>query len=289
MEKVGGIDVVQAASFKRAERWHTMWLTLLIKHADMMLCLVIGVCWWCQWSRIKTRSRHPPPRDTAALARTRFFLNQPQTLDGAATNASYCRYSTCRLSNVEAMSGVPLLLLGFFLQRLFSAYLNDTPETMTTSRECVVCAELKDPAAFPGRPLTDRCNHTPKTCTECVKRCIQTHIAAESSTEISCPECAGILPFESIQRYADANSRQRYEELCMHRAMEEDKDFIWVLMIPTPCPQISLLTMRRIPFSVLLVVAAGRSMMAVSRTPLSSVPHVAARPASCARCLGMPT
>jgi hypothetical protein len=136
------------------------------------------------------------------------------------------------------MLGTPLLLLGLFLQRILAYLDDDTPRTMTARRECVVCAELKDPAAFLDRPLTDRCNHTPKTCTECVKRCIQTHIAAESSTEIPCPECAGIFSFESIQRYADPNSRQRYEELCMHRFMEEDKDFIWVLMIPTPSPQL---------------------------------------------------
>ncbi|KAK4031854.1 hypothetical protein C8A01DRAFT_51204 [Parachaetomium inaequale] len=92
---------------------------------------------------------------------------------------------------------------------------------------CVVCMESKAAAAFPGSPLTDRCNHAPRTCLECVSGSIRTHIESGLSTDVPCPECTGIMSSADIQRYADSKTRQRYDELRLYRVVEEDEDFIW--------------------------------------------------------------
>jgi hypothetical protein len=97
-----------------------------------------------------------------------------------------------------------------------------------TNLECVVCTESKATAAFPGAPLTDRCNHVPRTCLECVSGSIRTHIEPGLSTDVPCPECTGIMSSVDIQRYADPKTRQRYDEMCLYRLIQEDEDFIWV-------------------------------------------------------------
>ncbi|KAK4121569.1 hypothetical protein N657DRAFT_647749 [Parathielavia appendiculata] len=98
---------------------------------------------------------------------------------------------------------------------------------MATGRECVVCAETKPAEAFPGAPLTSGCQHAPRSCIDCIATSIRGHIQAKILSDVPCPECAGTMSFETIQRYADAETCQRYDELCLHRLMQEDGSFVW--------------------------------------------------------------
>lgn len=91
---------------------------------------------------------------------------------------------------------------------------------------------MKDAAAFPDAPLSSQCQHSPGTCAECVSRVIDTHVSTKSSPDVPCPECPGILSYEAVQKYAGAETRGRYDELCVRRALQEDKDFVWVSASP---------------------------------------------------------
>jgi hypothetical protein len=65
----------------------------------------------------------------------------------------------------------------------------------------------------------------------------------ESSTEVPCPECPGILSPETIRRYADTRTRERYDVLCLNRMMQEDEEFTWVFVPNFVQNHIALLTM----------------------------------------------
>ncbi len=100
--------------------------------------------------------------------------------------------------------------------------------TMATHQECIVCAETKETTAFPAEPLTSDCEHPSHTCAACVSQTIRAHIEHESSVEVPCPECSGILAAETISHYADPPTVQRYDTLCFHSLMEGDTTFVWV-------------------------------------------------------------
>ncbi|KAL2260430.1 hypothetical protein VTK26DRAFT_5543 [Humicola hyalothermophila] len=100
---------------------------------------------------------------------------------------------------------------------------------MASRRECVVCFEFKDPSKFPDTPLTGHCEsgNLPMTCSACLSEFLRVQINTGFSVDISCPDCAGLLSYETVRRYADAESRERYENMCVRHALQQDEDFIW--------------------------------------------------------------
>jgi hypothetical protein len=85
--------------------------------------------------------------------------------------------------------------------------------------------------AFPATPLSNRCEHTPGTCLACVSEYVRGKIRAEQSALVRCPECTGTMDFENIQQFTDAETRRRYDEQCLRRVIEEDKDFVWACVL----------------------------------------------------------
>jgi hypothetical protein len=45
--------------------------------------------------------------------------------------------------------------------------------------------------------------------------------------EIRCPECRETLQYDDVQRYADAETRERYETLTFRYAVSEADNFVW--------------------------------------------------------------
>ncbi|KAK4130247.1 hypothetical protein BT67DRAFT_391613 [Trichocladium antarcticum] len=98
---------------------------------------------------------------------------------------------------------------------------------MVGKQECVVCTEMREPPRFPQTPLTSHCEHAPRTCLDCVSKTLRAQINAVPTVEPSCPECIGVLSYEAVQNYADRETRQRHDELCVHRVLQLDEDFVW--------------------------------------------------------------
>ncbi|KAH6631393.1 hypothetical protein F5144DRAFT_510880 [Chaetomium tenue] len=95
------------------------------------------------------------------------------------------------------------------------------------TRECVICCESRAPAAFPNGPVTAGCSHTPGACLDCLSASIRAHVDRGFSTDVPCPECPGTMSFADTQRYADAETRHRYDELCLRHMLQGDKNFVW--------------------------------------------------------------
>ncbi|KAK0619466.1 hypothetical protein B0T14DRAFT_430801 [Immersiella caudata] len=96
------------------------------------------------------------------------------------------------------------------------------------TQECAVCFDTKALAAFPASTLTSTCRHSPSTCLVCIKSSIRSDLeAGKPSSRLACPECESLLSFDDVLKYADDESRGRYEELAMREALEGDEDFIW--------------------------------------------------------------
>jgi hypothetical protein len=48
---------------------------------------------------------------------------------------------------------------------------------------------------------------------------------------IGCPECSAILEYRDIQRFADDETKGKYDTLIVQRAIQEDPTFVWVRII----------------------------------------------------------
>jgi hypothetical protein len=96
------------------------------------------------------------------------------------------------------------------------------------TRECIICAELRAPAAFPDAQVTAGCSHAPQTCLDCLSASIRAHVANGFWTDVPCPECPSTMSHAETQRYADAETRQRYDELRLQRMIQNHEDFVWV-------------------------------------------------------------
>ncbi|KAF6833719.1 ring finger domain-containing protein [Colletotrichum musicola] len=95
------------------------------------------------------------------------------------------------------------------------------------SRECPICAEMRDPSEFPRLSITLRCTHPPESCLQCLQMSIKSDLNSKMWTEIQCPECREPLEYVDIQKYADEETFARYEALALRAAMAEAENFIW--------------------------------------------------------------
>lgn len=97
--------------------------------------------------------------------------------------------------------------------------------------ECDICAVSKDRSDFPDAPLTGACEHASSTCLGCVSRAIRAHIEVDSSSNVPCPQCHGILSHGTVHRYADAETRDKYDAWCVRRILEQNPSFVWVCKV----------------------------------------------------------
>ncbi|OIW27611.1 hypothetical protein CONLIGDRAFT_441211 [Coniochaeta ligniaria NRRL 30616] len=102
-----------------------------------------------------------------------------------------------------------------------------TPEVLSGDTECTVCTDSKPVAQFPGATLTKTCTHPPTTCLDCVAASIRSDLNNRLWNEIRCPECRETLQYDDVQRYADPETRERYQTLSFRYALAEADNFIW--------------------------------------------------------------
>jgi hypothetical protein len=93
--------------------------------------------------------------------------------------------------------------------------------------ECTVCIDSKPVAAFPGAAVTKTCTHPPTACLDCVAASIRADLNNRLWNQIRCPECRETLEYDDVQRYADAETRERYQTLSFRYAVSEADNFIW--------------------------------------------------------------
>lgn len=100
--------------------------------------------------------------------------------------------------------------------------------------KCKVCLQDKEaPADFPARPLSATCSSQhggPKTCTQCVRQTVQAYLRFKPYNQISCPECPGILNYETVMEYASPDTRESIGKAALLGVLRDDKNFVWVIM-----------------------------------------------------------
>jgi flagellar biosynthesis GTPase FlhF len=100
-------------------------------------------------------------------------------------------------------------------------------EVLSGEVECTVCTDTKSVTEFPGAAITKTCTHPPTTCLDCIATSIRSDLNNKLWNEIRCPECRETLQYDDVQRYADAETRERYQTLSFRYALSEADNFIW--------------------------------------------------------------
>ncbi|KAK3683352.1 hypothetical protein B0T22DRAFT_246180 [Podospora appendiculata] len=101
------------------------------------------------------------------------------------------------------------------------------PDIAAGDRECIVCTETKKVQDFPQAAVTNKCSHAPSTCLQCVATSIKTDLNNRLWNEIKCPECREVLQYDDVQRFADPETKERYQNLSFRYAISEAENFLW--------------------------------------------------------------
>ncbi|KAK4033711.1 hypothetical protein C8A01DRAFT_19391, partial [Parachaetomium inaequale] len=101
------------------------------------------------------------------------------------------------------------------------------PAILSGDRDCLICTDTKPVSAFPTASITRTCTHEPTTCLACVATCIRTDLATRLWNEIRCPECRAPLEYDDVQRFADDDTRDRYQTLSFRSAVSSSPAFFW--------------------------------------------------------------
>ncbi|KAM7206444.1 hypothetical protein V8F20_002793 [Naviculisporaceae sp. PSN 640] len=103
-----------------------------------------------------------------------------------------------------------------------------TPNDGEYSRECIVCTEeLPIATSFPSASITTSCTHPPSTCLDCIATSIRTDLNTKLWNEIRCPECLATLQYDDVQRFADEQTKERYQTLSFRYVVSEADNFLW--------------------------------------------------------------
>ncbi|KAL2130856.1 hypothetical protein VTI74DRAFT_5846 [Chaetomium olivicolor] len=101
------------------------------------------------------------------------------------------------------------------------------PSILSGDRECIVCTDTKPVSSFPSAAITKTCTHEPTTCLVCVAACIRSDLANRLWNEIRCPECRATLEYDDVQRFADDETKERYQTLSFRTAISTSDAFLW--------------------------------------------------------------
>ena len=73
--------------------------------------------------------------------------------------------------------------------------------------------------------VTDRCNHARTVCTRCVRSWLESQLDSVSWNRIRCPECTELLDHTDVQRFASAETFERYDAMALRAALNDIPDF----------------------------------------------------------------
>ncbi|GAB1312760.1 RBR-type E3 ubiquitin transferase [Madurella fahalii] len=101
------------------------------------------------------------------------------------------------------------------------------PDILSGERECIICTDTKPVSEFPAAAITKTCDHAPTTCLVCIATSIRTDLNNRLWNEIKCPECRETLQYDDVQRFADAETKERYQTLSFRSAISQADNFLW--------------------------------------------------------------
>ncbi|KAH6621558.1 hypothetical protein B0J18DRAFT_411290 [Chaetomium sp. MPI-SDFR-AT-0129] len=101
------------------------------------------------------------------------------------------------------------------------------PDVLSGDRECIVCTDTKPVSEFPAAGITKACDHDPTTCLVCVEMSIKSDLTSKLWDEIKCPECRATLEYDDVQRFADEETKERYQTLSFRSAISSSPTFLW--------------------------------------------------------------
>ncbi|KAL2197022.1 hypothetical protein P885DRAFT_36033 [Corynascus similis CBS 632.67] len=101
------------------------------------------------------------------------------------------------------------------------------PDILSGDRECIICTDTKPVSDFPAVAITKACAHEPTTCLACVATSIRTDLNSRLWNEIKCPECRATLEYDDVQRFADEETKERYQNLSFRSAISSSPAFLW--------------------------------------------------------------
>ncbi|KAJ3579461.1 hypothetical protein NPX13_g1105 [Xylaria arbuscula] len=93
-------------------------------------------------------------------------------------------------------------------------------------RLCISCLEDKPPKDFMYPTACCAGNHTPDTCTTCLRNWIK-HSLHEGGAVITCPECPAQMGYLSIREVADRATFDKYEALVLASLLDTNPTFVW--------------------------------------------------------------
>ncbi|KAK6448156.1 hypothetical protein ACSS6W_003014 [Trichoderma asperelloides] len=93
--------------------------------------------------------------------------------------------------------------------------------------ECIVCGDFKEPEDFSSSLITQECKHVPTTCLECLRSTLRSELERKHWEAIKCPQCSAIFKYQDIQKFADDETKRKYDTLIIQRAVKDDPNFIW--------------------------------------------------------------
>jgi hypothetical protein len=96
------------------------------------------------------------------------------------------------------------------------------------SETCTVCTDAKKPTEVPPR-ITGRCRHKGSTCKDCLGQWISSSLGTSTWERLKCTECAELLAFSDVKRYASKPDFDRYDGLVTRASLESIHNFRWCL------------------------------------------------------------
>jgi hypothetical protein len=96
-------------------------------------------------------------------------------------------------------------------------------------RECAVCGDEKDPLDFPTSTATEKCEHEPHTCSECMHLWMASEFDTKGCDGINCPECPQTLSYAQVQVCASAETFDKYDKMATRNALGSLDEFSWCL------------------------------------------------------------
>lgn len=94
---------------------------------------------------------------------------------------------------------------------------------------CTICFDDFSATVRPPAWISLACQHEPSACSDCVAKSIRSDLETRMWNDIRCPECKEKLIHDDIQRLADRETFDRYDQISLRKAVEEDKNFVWCL------------------------------------------------------------
>jgi hypothetical protein len=99
-----------------------------------------------------------------------------------------------------------------------------------SSRECLICTDIRPLHRFPDRTPTSRCTHLNSVCRRCLRTWIQSEFSIKIWNEINCPICAARMQYDDMQEFAPRDVFRRYDKLTTKAVYDSIPNYRWCII-----------------------------------------------------------